>query len=135
MAFTTSADIQGQSYGYWKSGKNSSTFVPLGNVVTIDHITDNIETKDARLLLSFQYMGERRHVTINRSDYGDPKLVQTLAGKGADVTKKYFDHFVDTLRIQEDILGQTGTGLEKVYSNLGWLPVSIFNGEGVKIWQ
>ena len=133
MAFTTSADIQGQSYGYWKSGKNSSTFVPLGNVVTIDHITDNIETKDARLLLSFQYMGERRHVTINRSDYGDPKLVQTLAGKGADVTKKYFDHFVDTLRIQEDILGQTGTGLEKVYSNLGWLPVSIFNGEGVKI--
>lgn len=133
MAFTTSADIQGQSYGYWKTGKNSSVFVPLGNVVTIDHITDNIETKDARLLLSFLYMGERRYVTINRSDYGDTKLVQTLAGKGADVTKKYFDLFVDTLRIQEGTLSQTGTGLEKVYSNLGWLPVSIFNGEGVKI--
>ena len=49
MAFTTSADIQGQSYGYWKPGKNSSTFVPLGNAVTIDHITDNIETQDRRM--------------------------------------------------------------------------------------
>ena len=133
MAFTTSADIQGQSYGYWKPGKNSSTFVPLGNAVTIDHITDNIETQDARLLLSFDYMGARRHITINRSDYGDPKLVQTLAGKGADVTKKHFDYFVDTLRLQEDILSQNGTGLEKVYSNLGWIPIPIFNSEGQRI--
>ncbi len=133
MAITTNADIQCCSYGYWKPGKNSSTFVPLGNAVTIDHITDNIETKDARLHLSFKYMGEQRHITINRSDFGDPKLVQTLAGKGADVTKKHFDCFVDTLRIQEDALQQSGTNVEKVFTNLGWTPIPILNGEGQKI--
>lgn len=133
MAITTNADIQCCSYGYWKTSKNSSTFVPLGNAVTIDHITDNIETKDARLLLSFDYMGEHRHITINRSDFGDPKLVQLLAGKGADVTKKHFDCFVDTLRIQENALQQAGKQTEKVFTHLGWIPVPILNGEGQKI--
>lgn len=133
MAITTNADIQCCSYGYWKPGKNSSTFVPLGNAVTIDHITDNIETKDARLLLRFEYMGERRHVTINRSDFGDHKLVQTLAGKGADVTKKYFDYFVDTLRIQEDNMLQSGKRVEKVFSHLGWISIPVLNGEGQPI--
>lgn len=133
MAITTNADIQCCSYGYWKTSKNSSTFVPLGNAVTIDHITDNIETKDARLLLSFDYMGEHRHITINRSDFGDPKLVQLLAGKGADVTKKHFDCFVDTLRIQETALQQSGKHIQKVYTHLGWIPIPILNGEGQKI--
>jgi hypothetical protein len=136
MAITTTADIQCCSYGYWKPGKNSSTFVPLGNAVTIDHITDNIETKEARLLLSFEYMGERRHITINRSDFGDQKLIQTLAGKGADVAKKYFDVFIDTLRIQENDLQQAGQQVEKVFTHLGWIPIPVLNGEGQPIrWK
>ena len=136
MAITTTADIQCCSYGYWKTSKKSSVFVPLGNAVTIDHITDNIETKDARLLLSFDYMGERRHVTINRSDFGDQKLVQTLAGKGADVTKRYFDIFIDTLRIQENNLQQAGQQVEKVFSHPGWTPIPVLNGEGQPIsWK
>ena len=136
MAITTTADIQCGSFGYWKTSKKSSVFIPLGNAVTIDRITDNIETKDARLLLSFDYMGEQRHITINRSDFGDHKLIQTLAGKGADVSKKYFDYFIDTLRIQEYNLQQAGQQVEKVFSHLGWIPIPILNGEGQRIgWK
>lgn len=133
MAITTSADIQCQSYGYWKASKNSSTFVPLGNAIIIDHITDNIETNDARLLLSFDYMGEQRHITIDRAEIGDPKLLQKLAAKGADISIKHFHHLVDTLRLQEYALSQSGVCVEKVYTNLGWIPIPIRNSEGQQI--
>jgi len=135
MSFSTSADIQYNSFGYWKTNKksNSSTFVPLGNAVLIDSITSNIETNNARLLLSFQYMGEPKHVTINRSDFGDSSLIQTLAGKGADITKKNFDFFIDTLRQQEESMLQAGRGVTKVYTNLGWIPLPVLNGEGMQI--
>ena len=136
MAMTTNADIQCGSYGFWKSGKNSSTFIPLGDAIIVDHITTNIETKDARLLLSFEYMGERRHITIDRSDFGDQKLIQTLAAKGADIAYRHFDKLVDTLRIQEHDLQQAGKQVEKVFTHLGWIPIPVLNGEGQHIgWK
>ena len=134
MAFTTSADIQGQSYGYWKPGKTTQKFIPLGNAVEIDHIVDDIETKDARLLLSFNYIGERRCITINRSDINDPnKCLSILAGKGADVTRKHFDCFIDTLRIQEDNYVQNNICIEKVFNHLGWIPMPVLDDEGNQV--
>ncbi len=132
MKFVTSADIRNNSFGIWKNAKDnqSATFTPLGSAVFVESITSCIENNDIQLLLSFDYGGETRYLTINRGELGDLKLIQKLASKGADITKRHFDIFVDTLRQQEYEIFQSGKLVKYVFFNLGWINVPIWNDEG-----
>lgn len=132
MSFQTNAARQGGYYGrlVYDSNNKNYEFEKLGREVVLERVTHNIENDDASLRLSFDYMGERRRLTILRKELADNTLIQTLAAKGADVTKKHFDILVDTLRQQEDEMEFDGYGLEKVYTHLGWLNLPTFSDTG-----
>lgn len=134
MSFKTKASMQNGYYGHWvwDGNKQAHVFEPLGKAVTIDSITDNIETDDAQLTLSFDYIGETKHVTISREELADNTLIKTLAAKGADVTKKHFDILVDTLRRQEELLEVNGHRTDKVYTHLGWFRLPTYNQDGTR---
>lgn len=134
MSFKTNAGTNGADYGVWRYDQKTktSTFIPLGKKVTIDWITDNIETGEARLSLSFDYQGESKRVTVSRKELADNTLVKTLAEKGADVTKKNFDILVDTLRKQEETMELNGIRTEKVYDHLGWIHLPTFDEAGIR---
>ncbi len=121
MSFVTNADIQKGSWGYVKVDKDDKPkFVPLGDAVTIESITTNIENNEITLLLSCKYLGKKKWTEIPREKITDYSLLQDLAKIGADVTRKHFDLFVDSLRLQEHSMNQSGVGTEMVYSNVGW---------------
>lgn len=132
MSFNTSACRQGGYYGrrVYDSNNKNYKFERLGKEVVLDRVTHNIENDDASLHLSFDYMGERRCITVPRRELADNTLVQTLAAKGADTTKKHFDILVDTLRQQEEEMEFNGCGLDKVYTHLGWLNLPILSDTG-----
>lgn len=134
MSFKTNAVIQNNYYGRWAwDGKNQTyVFEPLGKAINIDRITDNIETDDTQLTLSFDYIGETKRVTIDREELADNTLIKTLAAKGADVTKKHFDILVDTLRRQEEFLELNGQRTDKVYTHLGWFRLPTYNQDGTR---
>lgn len=133
MAFKTSADIQNGEYGRWEYDPNAKTskFVSLGKAATIESITENIETGQVRLRLRFDYLGEKKYHEISRKSMSDPSLLQELIDLGADVTKKHFNTFVDTLRLQELDIEATGQGSSKVYEHLGWKTVPVVTPAGV----
>lgn len=135
MSFKTKASMQNGYYGHWvwDGNKQARVFEPLGKAVTIDNITDNIETDDTQLTLSFDYVGETKRVTISREELADNTLIKTLAAKGADVTKKHFDILVDTLRRQEEILELNGQRTDKVYGHLGWFRLPTYNQNGARV--
>ena len=135
MSFSTSAAIQNGYYGRWVYDKKNKTsnFLPLGKAVYIDFITDNIEDGDTHLGLSFDYIGEPKHLTVLRSETADNTIIQTLARKGADVSKKHADVLVDTLRLQEANMEVNGKKTTKVYNHLGWIQRPVYDDYGVKI--
>lgn len=122
MAFETSAAIQGNEYGknVYDADKKKYKFVPLGKAVFIDSITENIESGEVRLQLKFDYMGGTKKLEIDRKSLGDPSLLQDLINVGADITKRYFNLFVDTLRLQEEMMAANKQATQKVYHHLGW---------------
>ena len=134
MSFKTKASLQNDYYGHlvWDGKNQTYVFEPLGKAVTIDRITDNIETDDTQLTLSFDYIGETKRVTISREELADNTLIKTLAAKGADVTKKHFDILVDTLRRQEELLELNGQRTDKVYNHLGWFRLPTYNQDGTR---
>lgn len=132
MAFTTNADIQNGSFGIYEYDRKAKgmVFNPLGKAVFVDAITENIETGVVQLSLRFDYQGQIKYQTISRKTLSDPALLQELADVGADVTKKSFNAFVDSIRLQELDLETQGIGTHKVYSHLGWKTILIPNGVG-----
>ena len=134
MSFKTKASMQNGYYGHWvwDGNKQARVFEPLGKAINIDRITDNIETDDTQLTLSFDYIGETKRVTIDREELADNTLIKTLAAKGADVTKKHFDILVDTLRRQEELLEVNGHCTDKVYTHLGWFRLPAYKQDGTR---
>lgn len=121
MNFATNAAIENGSWGYVKTDKDgNSVFIPLGNEVTLESSTASIETEEITMLLSCQYLGEKKWLEIPRYKLTDYSLLQDLAKIGADVTRKYYDVFVDSLRLQEHAMESHGIETEKVYEHLGW---------------
>jgi len=130
--FETNVDIVKGEYGIWEYNekKKAKVFKALGKAVAIDSITDNIETGSVQLELSFDYIGEEKHYTLSRTAYSDHMLLQELAGVGADITKKNFNVFIDSLRLQEADMEAAGIGTQKVYEHLGWISIPTIDSSG-----
>ncbi|MBQ8837514.1 MAG: DUF927 domain-containing protein [Clostridia bacterium] len=129
-AIATSAGIEDGYYGYWKIVKKKDTddetvFVSLGKAVYVQSVTSNIETESVTLHLQFNYLGEEKVIKVNRKNLVGYELIQELSDAGADVSKKNFDIFVDTLRLQEQDMEANGQGSQKVYEHLGWKTMKV----------
>ncbi len=122
MAFKTNADIQNGEYGQWIFDRKTKSwsFDPMGKAVIIETITDNLETGVVTFMLSFDFLGEKKYFEATHKILADSTFVNDLIDAGADVTKKTFPVFVDTLRLQEYDMEANGIAAEKVYSKLGW---------------
>lgn len=125
MNFVSNASIQNGSWGITKTNKDGNTFfVPLGNEVVLEDVTSNIETDEVTLVLSCMYLGERRWAEISRSKLTEYSLLQELTKIGADVTRKHFDAFVDSIRFQEYEMDNNHIKPSKVYDHLGWKDIT-----------
>lgn len=133
--FETKADIQNGEYGAWEYDVNKKglVFKPLGTAVYVNSITKDIETDAVKLDLTWDYLGEKVYYELSRKALSDHSLLQELINVGADVTKKNFNIFVDTIRQQEQNLASTGAGIKKVYSHLGWKTVHAINSNGIPV--
>jgi hypothetical protein len=108
LLFYVTRDIKGK--------KTSSKY--LGKVVTLSKSFENIETDEVIWTLSFDYLGKKKEIELERKNICDNKaLVSLLASKGADVTARNADYFVDSLREQEYNFSNS----EKVFNNVGWI--------------
>lgn len=119
-------NIKNGSYGYDIYDKDGfyKGFDPKGKAVTLDEICYNIENGDVVWRISFEYLGEIRRYEFPRGNISDKKFVAQLQGKGADITSKTFDCFVDSMRLQEDKI----TAYQGTFARLGWIKLPI-NGE------
>lgn len=133
MAIHTNADIDNGFYGKWIADKKNKTtsFVPLGKAVTVDEIIEHLESQQTQLKLSFEHRDlSTKRVVVDRKELGDNSIIVTLAGVGADVTKKNADVFVDSLRLQEEEIEASGQGLTRVYDRLGWINLPSYDASG-----
>lgn len=99
-------------------------FSPKGKEVKLDEISYNIENGDTIWHISFEYLGEIRHYEFPRCNISDKKFVAFLQGKGADITSKTFDCFVDSMRFQESHI----TSYRGIFDRLGWIKLPV-NGK------
>ena len=114
----------GSLYHVSRDSKGKKTYEKyLGKAVTLNKISENLETDEVMWTLSFDFLGKKKEIEIERKHISDNKaLVGLLSSKGADVTSKNADYFVNSLREQEYAFSNS----EKVFNNVGWifLPVN-----------
>lgn len=115
-------DIRNDVYGViaYDSDGNETAFYEKGRAVILDEICEDLENGDIVWRVSFTYLGQRKRYELPRSRIADKKLVAELQGKGADVTAKTFNCFVNSMRLQED----QATSYVNTYRNLGWIKLS-----------
>lgn len=132
MAFSTSADIVGDSYGKNEYDTNNNCkFVPLGRAVFVNEIVDNIETQETSLKISFRHRdGKLKHTTVSHQGIGDGNIITELAKAGADVPKKNANIVIDTIRLQEDDIELSGQGVSRIYKGLGWIRLPFEDSSG-----
>lgn len=130
--FKTYAGIKNGMYGIneYNEKLQKMVFKPLGKAVYIDSITKDIETGSVGYKLSWDYLGEPQYFDLSRKALSDSSLLQDLIDAGADITKKNFNIFVDTMRLQEVDIETSGKGYQRVYSHLGWKTVQVPSPNG-----
>lgn len=116
-------DIRNGFYGtvHYDTDGNETYFEEKGKLVSLDEICCNIENGNVTWRISFEYLGEKRHYEIPRSNISDKKFAAFLQGKGADITSKSFDCFVDSMLLQEANM----TIHRNVFEHLGWIKLPI----------
>ena len=117
----SNVDIRNGCYGVVKYNKdgNEIAFMERGKAVYLEGVSESIENGDISWRLSFSYLGKQKYIDLPKQEISDKKLIALLAGKGADVTAKYFDAFIDSLRLQE---AQINSAVRS-YKNVGWIRV------------
>lgn len=118
-------DIRNHYYGviiYDKDG-NEIGFDRKGKEVRLDEVRINIEDGEVVWGVSFDYMSMRRHVDIPRNNISDKKCAAYLQGKGADITVRTFNCFVDSMRWQERMVANR----LNIYKKVGWIKIP-YNG-------
>ena len=114
-------DIRNGFYGtvhYDKDG-NELFFQEKGKEIRLEEIRCNLENEEVTWRLSFDYIGQRKRFDIPRYSIAEKKLAAFLQGKGADITARTFNCFVDSIRLQED----KKTSVVNTFQRLGWIKV------------
>ncbi len=115
-------DIEIRNGFLFKVSRSSSTGKKntscLGKAIFIDAIEESIETGQVRWKLHFNYLGNTKYVSVERKEICDNKaLVSALASKGAAITAKNAEYYIDSLLEQECNLMQS----QKIFHNVGWI--------------
>jgi len=116
-------EIRNGFYGvlhYDKDG-NETYFEEKGKAIILDSIRQSIENDNVKWRVYFDYIGGRKQYDIERDTIADKKLIGDLQHKGADVTLKNFNAFVDSMRLQEH---QMST-VVRTFKNLGWMKIPV----------
>ncbi len=116
-------DIRNGAYGViaYDADGNETGFHKKGKAVTLDEICQDLENGDITWLVSFSYQKKRERYAWPRSQISDKKLAAELQSKGADVTAKTFNCFVDSMRLQE---AQTAV-CHSTYKHVGWIKLAV----------
>lgn len=114
-------DIRNGFYGtvHYDRDGFESFFEKKGKQITLEKAYSSIEDGEVIWEVSFTYMGQRKRFEIPRNSIAEKKLASFMQGKGADVTAKSFNCFVDSMRLQEDALGT----VSNTFNRLGWIKV------------
>ena len=116
-------DIRNGFYGvvhYDKDG-NETYFEEKGKAIMLDSIRQSIENDNVKWRVYFDYIGGRKQYDIERGTIADKKLIGDLQHKGADVTLKTFNCFVDSIRLQEAQM----CDVIRTFKNLGWMKIPV----------
>lgn len=114
-------DIRNGFYGtvHYDNDGNETYFEEKGKTVKLEDILCNLEDGEVVWRVSFDYIGQRKSFDIPRNSIAEKKLASFLQGKGADITARTFNCFVDSMRLQEDQkLCVTNT-----FQRLGWIKI------------
>ena len=114
-------DIRNGFYGvvhYDKDG-NETYFDEKGKEVRLEEILCSLENGEVTWRVSFDYIGHRKRFDILRNSISEKKLASFLQGKGADITARSFNCFVDSMRLQEN----QKLGVINTFQHLGWIKV------------
>ena len=119
-------EIRNGCYGvvHYDTDGNETHFEEKGKEVKLDKVKLSIETGDVTWLVSFDCYGERKNYEFLRNNIAEKKLASALQSKGADITSKSFNSFVDSMRLQEDNI----QNVEKTYQRLGWIRIKTKHG-------
>lgn len=124
MGIYTPTFIQGDYFGVQtKTSKGCYRFDALGKLPVLEEALESIEDDSVRLKLSSPYFGRAKVAYISHGEMLDLKLATKLGNLGFDVTKATFDRFVDAIRLQEEVLEQSGTNPTVTYASLGWIRI------------
>ena len=114
-------NLKNGKYGYdvFDDKGKLKYFDDKGKAIFLDEICQSIETGDVTWRVSFDYLGKTQQYEFPRDQIADKKLVAELQGKGADVTARTFNCFVDSMRLQEDqfVLAKN------TFQHLGWMKI------------
>lgn len=114
-------EIRNGFYGvvhYDKDG-NETYFEEKGKEVRLEAILNSLENGDVTWRVSFDYIGQRKRFDILRNSISEKKLASFLQGKGADITARTFNCFVDSMRLQEN----QKSGVINTFQHLGWIKI------------
>ena len=113
----------GSLYHVSRDSKGKKTFEKyLGKALALNKVSENLETDEVMWTLSFDFLGKKKEIEIERKHISDNKaLVGLLSSKGADITSKNADYFVNSLREQEYAFSNS----EKVFNNVGWIFIPV----------
>jgi len=114
-------DIRNGFYGtvHYDDDGNETYFEEKGKAVKLEDILCNLEDGEVVWRVSFDYIGQRKRFDVPRNSISEKKNASFLQGKGADITSKNFNCFVDSMRLQEDQkLCFTNT-----FQRLGWIKI------------
>lgn len=129
--FDTNVRIDRGYYGVAQKDKDGNEeFIRLGKAVTVERITRDIETDCVTLQLSWEYLGKKQIFEMPRCNLLEHQLLYNLADRGADITKKYFNVVVDSLRLQEQEMEAQGKRGEWIYKSLGWINIPVRTKQG-----
>lgn len=112
-------DIRDGCYGVilYNTDGDEIGFSEKGKEVTLEQVAQSIENGDVIWRVSFDYLGSRKHYELPRNRIAEKKLVAELQGKGADVTARTFNVFVDSMRLQEEYIAPK----INMFRGLGWI--------------
>ena len=122
MGIYTTTKIQGDQFGtMYRADDKKIKFRPLGKLPVLEEVLESIEDEKVYFKLRSSFFGRQKIAYIQHGDLLDPQLGKELSDLGFDVTKTLLNHYIDAIRLQEELLEARGTVPTAAYAHLGWI--------------